>query len=314
MINNILRKLSSYLSIFFKNKPLLKSKNIEILEEINQRLINQKKKINTNLKKTHIKFNLQIYDLLKSKKIEKFLRKNFIQKMFFVHNRFFIYKELIHLKNNKNWKFYKKLLIEDDVGDPIRYFLYPKSSGNRINHVFHLSILIDEFKVDLKKIKSVFEFGAGYGCMARIFSKINGNIKYQCFDTFLVNLLQYYYLQHNKLNVGFSFKNNFFLNSNFNYLEKYNKKNFNYLFIANWSLSETPIKFRKKFETTINNSKYILISFQEKFENINNLNYFRELKNKISNNFQIKIVKNQFYNGNFIKKQNHFYFLGKKVK
>jgi len=42
MIDNILRKLSSYLSIFFKNKPLLKSKNIEILEEINQRLINQK--------------------------------------------------------------------------------------------------------------------------------------------------------------------------------------------------------------------------------------------------------------------------------
>jgi 16S rRNA G1207 methylase RsmC len=50
-------------------------------------------------------------------------------------------------------------------------------------------------KIDLKKdIKKVFEFGGGYGCMARIFSKINKNVKYTCFDTHYVNLLQYYYL------------------------------------------------------------------------------------------------------------------------
>ena len=49
--------------------------------------------------------------------------------------------------------FYKKLLIEDEVGNPVRYFLYPSSSGNRINHVYHLSVLIDEFKLDIKKLR-----------------------------------------------------------------------------------------------------------------------------------------------------------------
>ena len=33
-----------------------------------------------------------------------------------------------------------------NVGNPVRYFLYPNSSGNRINHVYHLSVLIDEFQ------------------------------------------------------------------------------------------------------------------------------------------------------------------------
>ena len=80
---------------------------------------------------------------------------------------------MIKLKNNKNWKFYKKIIIEDNVGDPVRYFLYPKSSGNRINHAYHLSVLSSEFNANLKKINKVFEFGGGYGCMARVFSKIN---------------------------------------------------------------------------------------------------------------------------------------------
>ena len=234
--------------------------------------------------------------------------------MFFVHNRLFIYFELKTLQNSSRWSLYKKLLIEDDVGNPVRYFLYPNSSGNKINHVYHLSVLINEFDLNIKKIKKVFEFGGGYGCMARIFSKINHNIKYFCFDTYCVNLLQYYFLKHNNLNVGFSKNNNFFLTSNSEANKDYFKDNLHSLFIANWSISESPIKFRKKFEKIIKSSNYILISFQESFEDIDNLKYFNELKKKLSDNFQIKIIKNKFYKGNLLKKQNHFYFLAKKIK
>ena len=107
-------------------------------------------------------------------------------------------------------------------------------------------------------------------------------------------------------------KNNFFLNSNMEEIKNPQMKNLDSLFIANWSISETPIKFRKKFEIIIKNSKYILIGFQENFENINNLKYFNNLKNRISNKFNVNIVKNKFYKGNVINKQNHFYFLAKK--
>ncbi len=308
MISNILRKILSYLSIWYPNKKISSKKDIVLRDFISKKLIktNVNKK---NLKKTHKEFNDKIKILLKSKNIKNFLRYNFIQKMFFLHNRFFIYQELKEIKKSKNWKYFKYLIKEDHVGNPIRYFLYLDSSGNRINHGYHLYILEKELNIFLKKdIKSVFEFGGGYGCMARIFSKINKEIKFTCFDTNFVNLLQFYYLKHNNLNVGFSKKNNFYLTSKLkNRTNKYD------LFLANWSLSETPINYRKKFFIKIKNSKYIFISFQEKFENLNNLEYFNSIKKLLSKKFEIKIIKNQFYKGNWFNKQNHYFLIGKKL-
>ena len=308
MISNILRKILSYLSIWYPNKKILSKKDIVLRDFISKKLIktNVNKK---NLKKTHKEFNDKIRILLKSKNIKNFLRYNFIQKMFFLHNRFFIYQELKEIRKSKNWKYFKYLIKEDNVGNPIRYFLYLDSSGNRINHGYHLYILEKELNIFLKKdIRSVFEFGGGYGCMARIFSKINKEIKFTCFDTNFVNLLQFYYLKHNNLNVGFSKKNNFYLTSKLkNRTNKYD------LFLANWSLSETPINYRKKFFIKIKNKKYIFISFQEKFENLNNLEYFKDMRKLLSKKFEIKIIKNHFYHGNWFNKQNHYFLIGKKL-
>ena len=92
-----------------------------------------------------------------------------------------------------------------------------------------------------------------------------------------------------------------------------NNSSSNSLFIANWSLSETPINFRKKFFKLIKNSKLILISFQENFENIDNLKYFKNLKKKLEKKFETKIINNKFYKGNFFKKQKHFFFIAKKL-
>ena len=307
-ISLIFRTLASFLSFWHFNKAISEKKDLNIRKNILQKMNNIKIK-NKSLKKTHQKFNKEISNLLKSENLKNFLRKNFIQKMFFVQNRIFILKELNEIKKSKKWKIYKKLLIEDPIGNPIRYFLYSKSSGNRINHVYHLSIIENEFKINLSKnIKRVFEFGAGYGCMARIFSKLNKKIKYICYDTDYVNLLQFYYLKHNNLNVGFHKNNKFYLTSN---LKK--SRNNNDLFIANWSLSETPINHRNKFFKVISSSKYILICFQENFENIDNLKYFNMLKKKLSNKFKIIIKKNRFYKGNIFYKQNHYFFIGKKL-
>lgn len=310
MVSDFLRKILSFLSFWSLNDlNSIKNKDKNIIRTIQKKLnnIHFNKK---NLKNTHNLFNKKIILLLKKDDLTNFLRKNFIQKMFFVHNRLFILKELIELKKDKNWIFYRKLIEEDHVGNPVRYFLYPKSSGNRINHVYHLSILASEFNINLKKITNVFEFGGGYGCMARIFSKINSKISFTCFDTGFVNLLQYYYLKQNNLNVGFSKKNKFYLISN---TKKMNNSSSNSLFIANWSLSETPINFRKKFFKLIKNSKLILISFQENFENIDNLKYFKNLKKKLEKKFETKIINNKFYKGNFFKKQKHFFFIAKKL-
>ena len=309
MISNIFRKFITFLSFYyFNNLNLIKKKDPIIIAEINKKL-NDSNIIKKNLKKTHNKFNEKLYNLILRGNFTHFLKYGFIQKMFFVHNRIFIFHELNQLKKDSNWQFYKKLIEEDHVGDPIRYFLYPKSSGNRINHVYHLKILAKELGINLKKIKKVFEFGSGYGCMARIFSKINKKVSFTCFDTSYVNLLQFYYLKQNNLNVGFSKKNNFFLISDLKKINNFNSD----LFIANWSLSETPINFRKKLFKVIKKSNFILISFQEKFEKINNLKYFKKFEKKLSKNFKFKMIKNKYYNGNLFNKQDHYFLIGKKL-
>ena len=313
MISEIIRKLNSYLSFWCTNNEPINNRKDTLIKEYIKKNILQNKIIKKNLKETHNIFNKKLYLLLKKKNIKNFLRESFIQKMFFLHNRFFVYSELKTLKNDKKWPFFKNLIKEDTIGNPIRYFLYQNSSGNRINHVYHLSVLSRELNINLNEIKKVFEFGGGYGCMARIFSKINRKIKYTCFDTYYVNLLQYYYLKHNNLDVGFSIKNNYTLISDLKRINNRHITNRKSLFIANWSLSETPIKFRNNFITIIKKNDFILICFQEKFEDINNLQYFNSLKSKISNRYQIKILKNKFYTGNIINKHNHYFFIGKKI-
>ena len=309
MIEDIFRKILENLSFFYKNKLVKEDKKIYIFIDKILKKIELK---NNSLKKTHINFNKKIIDLLKKRDLSKFLRNKFIQKIFFVHNRLFIFKELQYLKKNSDWFFFKKLLIENDVGDPIKYFLYPKSSGNRINHVFHLSILKKNTNIKLKKINNVFEFGGGYGCMASIFSKINKKVFFKLFDTMPVNLLQYYYLKQNGLDVGFKKKNKFQLlnHQNFKFINKIKKKS---LFIANWSLSETKLSFRKKFIKFLGKYDYSLIAFQENFEDINNLKYFKNVSKKFINTHQFKIIKNQYYKGNFFKKQNHYFMIGRKL-
>jgi hypothetical protein len=313
MISDIIRKLNSYLSFWTKSNKKINQNKDRLIKRYIQTNILQSKIIKKNLKETHNIFNKKLNLLLQKKDIKNFLRESFIQKMFFLHNRFFVYSELKTLKKEKKWPLYKELIKEDAIGNPIRFFLYQKSSGNRINHVYHLSVLSKELNINLTEIKKVFEFGAGYGCMARIFSKLNKRIKYTCFDTHYVNLLQYYYLKHNNLNVGFSIKNKFTLISNLEKIKNNFRTNVKSLFIANWSLSETPISFRKNFIPLMRNNDFILICFQEKFEDINNLKYFNTLKSKISDEFNIKILKNKFYTGNIINKHNHYFFIGKKL-
>ena len=82
MISSIFRKLAAYLSFFFINKPIITKKSEAILEEIYPKIINYKFQ-KSNLKKTHIKFNLDIIQLLKEKKNSKLFKRKFHSKNVF---------------------------------------------------------------------------------------------------------------------------------------------------------------------------------------------------------------------------------------
>ena len=56
---------------FFTNKPLNTKKNEIIVKKIYSKIINYRFQ-RSNLKKTHIKFNLEVMELLKEKKFKIF--------------------------------------------------------------------------------------------------------------------------------------------------------------------------------------------------------------------------------------------------
>ena len=296
-LRNISRKFRASLSIFFnENEKKYTTNDLKIINKLN----NEIKKIKLSEKNkldTHQIFSNKILNIIQNKNLLNFLQKGYIQQMFFIHNRLFILFELIELKFHKKWSYWKNLIEENNIGNPVRYFLYSKSSGNKIHQVYHLKKYYDYTNIDYQKFKNIIEFGGGYGNMATIFKKINKSSNYIIFDTKEVTLLQYYYLKKSGLDVSLNRdnKSRIKLISNISILKqivsKTPRKEKN-LFIANWSFSEIPLHFRKKLFFIFKKYRYHLVSFQHYFEKIDNLKYFNNLKNRnLKKNISAKIIK-----------------------
>jgi len=319
MINNFGKYCLTLLSFFFYSKnnlSNLQNRHQIVSKKLKFKLEELKLRKQSKLK-THKIFSRLVYDLILKNKTINFLTNTHIQNIFFIHNRLFIVNELRELqKDKKKWLLWKRLLVENGVGNPIRYFLYPKSSGNRIRQVYHLKKYYDYSKINFFKVKHILEIGGGYGCMAQIFKKINKDCTYVIYDTVEVNLLQYYYLQMNKISVVMNKieKGKVCLINELDLIDKFNdsiKQNIYSLLIANWSISEFPINLRNKIINKTKKFLNLIICFQDKFENINNKNYFLSYQKKIEKKVFTKIEKLKYYKKSFFNKSNHFYFFTK---
>ena len=312
-INDLVRFFLTFLSFPYNLKREKLTKNQElIIQRIQENLKNLIRESDDKLL-THQHFSNSVTLLIKEGKLKNFLRKGFIQKMFFVHNRLYNLKFLKKIINSKqeNWI---QLLGENEIGNPVPFFMNKKTSGNRIRHVY-LAKEIYDFG-NIKKLDAVIEIGGGYGCMASIFNKIDKNINYTIFDLPEVNLLAYYYLQSQNIDCGLNSVNKQInLISDIKLIQKkfemYQNENQSILFIANWSLSEMPIKLRLKLEYLIKNCTYGIISFQSTFEEISNVNYFNKLKKELDNTYVSDIKNLEQMNSN-LNSIDHFTFLFKK--
>lgn len=177
-------------------------------------------------------------------------------------------RELDYLMKN-DWNKWAPAISETWVGNPPKYNHYPKSSGNVIHIAYNLSQLIDHYKIDLTKISRVIEFGAGYGCMARLVHTLGFSGKYAIFDIPEFAALQKYYLHATDTKGDFVFINK---------IERLGDQNPD-IFIATWSLSESPTELRNEFLKKIGKPTYVLIAYQANFESIDNRKYFKEYRN-----------------------------------
>lgn len=187
-------------------------------------------------------------------------------------------------KASPQWaSYWMSLLQEDRWGNPAPNTQLTGSSGNVLTHAFHLFRFQKQTKVDFSKLSLVVEFGGGYGSMCRLIRRLGFNGTYILYDLPEFLCLQKFYLEGLGLQTDYFSQNktgmrNLLVSSQSD-LEKavsiYGVVDS--LFVATWSISETPLDTRKQIFNMVKNFQYFLFGFQEKFDNVNNGEYFDRL-------------------------------------
>lgn len=215
-----------------------------------------------------------------------------VKESMFVQDASFIYKEYdLLLKDITSGTRWGDVVFENSFGSPSRMLFNYKLSSNLIHHAFHFFNFQKSTNLKIKDVDLIFEFGGGYGSLARLANQIGFEGQYIIFDLPNFSYLQRYYLQNlgcklltfNELISGHK---GVYCSSSLE--DVFSMKDYivaqeNTLFIATWSYSETPLEFRTQFLSFIPIFKSHLIAYQEVFEKLDNVLFFKNMKRLISN-------------------------------
>jgi hypothetical protein len=214
-----------------------------------------------------------------------------ISTMFIVFAKY-IFAELKYLKHSPGWNIrWRSAIRESSVGHPIPYVFYPTSSGNLIHHCYHIAQFEEKTKIKVDELEFVFEFGGGYGSMCRLLFNLGFRGKYVIFDLPSFSALQTYFLRSldlpvRSINEFRTSKTGIVCISDIqelkgllaDYLQPRDS-----LFIATWSISESPIDIRHSVLPLVSNFQSFLIAYQSSFGEVNNLDFFDNWKMSIKN-------------------------------
>lgn len=256
------------------------------------------------------RFKREMREYILEKDPRTFLRCRSIIKSISVPDSPYGYKELKYLKSRQDWKTrWKGAIEEDQWGHPYPYWCYPRSSGTRIHHAYHLALFEEKTGRRFSEHKTIVEFGGGYGNMPRLMSKLGYQDRYLIFDFPEFSQLQNFYLNGVGLNHGDLTQWNqgrcqqLSVTSWSDLSEALKNIDLNQtLFMATWSLSEAPFEIREPMLSRIKGVKSLLIAYQSFFEDLANQEYFC--------NFQKENPEYQWYNLPIDHIPGHYYLFG----
>ena len=310
MLKQIVKK-TIYL-ILEKPLPSLSEQETENLSELQKTFKESLDYENNNILPSETIWNnfiIRLRELVMDQNPRKFLRWDIILETMFETNARFVSEELNFLKHCTDWNMrWRKAIEESPVGHPIPYILFPKSSGNLIHHAYHIAQFEKNTGLQVHNMDFIFEFGGGYGSMCRLFFNLGFRGKYIIFDLPSFTALQKYYLKTiglplYSLNSFMKSETGIFCLSDHILLREIIKSRTEFkksMFIATWSLSESPLIIRNTILPLIKDFKSFLIAFQPKFGEIDNMEFFNNWMNENKSidwvNWQIKhIPGNNYY-------------------
>lgn len=190
--------------------------------------------------------------------------------------------ELQALRHSGQWdKRWKGALCENRAGLPMPSHVYPGSSGTLIHHAYHVHRFESLTGRAVHNFAEIVEFGGGYGSMARLVARLGFRGHYHIHDLPEVSALQRYYLTSLRAEicnpeiadtlarVTHSSRQEDAVPSNDSPDDT--------LFLATWSVSETPLSLRNQWLSTLARFQFFLFGYQARWEGIDNSTWFKEL-------------------------------------
>jgi hypothetical protein len=248
-------------------------------------------------------YTAEIRDSLRVNGADKFLRLKPIAKTLHSRQRSHTRRYLQRLLGSKRFSpTLHKALTESPVGQPLVNPHYPLSSPLLIQHGYHLTRLLESTDFDLAKLRLVVEFGGGYGSFFRLLRNLGYRDRYLICDLPVMRALQRFYLRN-----VFPTEPGEQPPANVQWLsgeipEALKREAAQLspsLFVATWSLSETPPTVRNEIAAVMGGFSYILCAYQRTFGSYDNVEFFTSLEKSLPHfkwhHAECPVYKNNFY-------------------
>ena len=201
----------------------------------------------------------------------------------------------------------QRAMTESPVGLPLVHPYYPLSSPLLVQHAYHFTRLLEATALDLAGVGLVADFGAGYGSFFRLLRNLGYRGRYLICDLPVMCALQRFYLRNlfGGESAGQAPANLQWQSSDIPAaLRRESAAHTPSLFIATWSLSETPMSVRDLVAPALAGFDYVLCAYQRSFGTRDNRAWFTALEKSLPQ-FRWQHAECSVY-------RNNFYLIGRK--
>jgi hypothetical protein len=261
------------------------SRELELIADLRQRVSEIEKKLKVNAAAEEwVQNQLRLAHLIAIQDPRTFLRWDVIRGTMFVGDSWCVRKELHELQARPDWSSrWQGMIEETEHGCPSEFFVYLKSSGNLIHHAYHIYSMREKLGLHPEQLNSICEFGGGYGSMCRLFYKMGFKGNYQIIDLPVFCELQRFYIAWLGLPLGVG---GLHVQSDLDAAVSWQPSGHS-LFIATWSMSESPLPVRARLVPYLQTFEQVLIAYQESFDKYPNVEYFNQLAHELSANYSV---------------------------
>ena len=247
-------------------------------------------------------FSVAISDALRQQGADGFLRLAPIAKTVHSRQRSLAPRYLAYLLRSAHFTpTLQKALTESPVGQPLVNPYYPWSSPLLVQHGYHVVRLLEATDFDLTRIRLVTDFGGGYGSFCRLLRNLGYRQRYLICDLPVMCALQRFYLR-NVFPSGADGQppdNVQWLSGDMQAtLRRETAQASPALFVATWSLSESPLAVRNEVAPALPGYAYVLCAYQRTFGAHDNHAYFTALAQSLPQ-FEWRHAECPVYANNF---------------